>query len=366
MKNIFTTISIILVLSHQAQITIGSKEEPNPGAIVDIKQEGKTTKGLALPRVKLIKQSDLDLSKTIEGVKAGTYSGNNKGLMIYNINGCIGSGQGIYVWDGENWNSLNSDVDKSFFDPITEILTDYEGNQYTTKIFRGKRWMTQNLRSIRKFDGSVINCNEGLYINPAAGQNETKFVKITSEIPNSPSDIIPKYTNAGVVIENQSYKDFIKDFGLLYNWNSATIACPKGWHLPTNDEWDALAQSFGGIKVSGHPSNGYYREIQHQMKTNNGKTYVSTNGIGHTWGQTGVVENGFNAIPSGGVDSVSNGLLKSYHFGAMIHMWSKDIYNNRPYVWVLSTGSYSNANMLSYNANGYYANTWYSTRCVQD
>ena len=29
-------------------------------------------------------------------------------------------------------------------------------------------------------------------------------------------------------------------YGKLYNWNTAKTACPSGWHLPNNAEWDAL------------------------------------------------------------------------------------------------------------------------------
>ena len=29
-------------------------------------------------------------------------------------------------------------------------------------------------------------------------------------------------------------------YGRLYNWNTAKTACPSGWHLPPDDEWDTL------------------------------------------------------------------------------------------------------------------------------
>jgi len=30
------------------------------------------------------------------------------------------------------------------------------------------------------------------------------------------------------------------DYGRLYKWSSADFACPDGWHLPTNEDWDLL------------------------------------------------------------------------------------------------------------------------------
>jgi uncharacterized protein (TIGR02145 family) len=29
-------------------------------------------------------------------------------------------------------------------------------------------------------------------------------------------------------------------YGRLYNWETARAICPPGWHLPSDDEWDAL------------------------------------------------------------------------------------------------------------------------------
>jgi uncharacterized protein (TIGR02145 family) len=31
-------------------------------------------------------------------------------------------------------------------------------------------------------------------------------------------------------------------YGRLYNWETARLVCPKGWHLPGEEEWDALIQ----------------------------------------------------------------------------------------------------------------------------
>jgi len=35
-------------------------------------------------------------------------------------------------------------------------------------------------------------------------------------------------------------------YGRLYSWEAAMQACPNGWHLPTTEEWDALANFAGG------------------------------------------------------------------------------------------------------------------------
>jgi uncharacterized protein (TIGR02145 family) len=35
-------------------------------------------------------------------------------------------------------------------------------------------------------------------------------------------------------------------YGRLYNWKKAKKACPKGWHLPSDDEWTTLERNTGG------------------------------------------------------------------------------------------------------------------------
>ena len=34
-------------------------------------------------------------------------------------------------------------------------------------------------------------------------------------------------------------------YGRLYRWNSASKACPEGWHLPTDEEWQTLEKELG-------------------------------------------------------------------------------------------------------------------------
>jgi uncharacterized protein (TIGR02145 family) len=40
-------------------------------------------------------------------------------------------------------------------------------------------------------------------------------------------------------------------YGRLYNWKTAMEVCPKGWHLPSEDEWEKLVDFAGGGKIAG-------------------------------------------------------------------------------------------------------------------
>lgn len=39
--------------------------------------------------------------------------------------------------------------------------------------------------------------------------------------------------------------------GLVYRLDIIDYACPRGWHLPTNRDWNELFESLGGMEVSG-------------------------------------------------------------------------------------------------------------------
>ncbi len=41
------------------------------------------------------------------------------------------------------------------------------------------------------------------------------------------------------------------EWGRLYTWDEAMMACPEGWHLPNDQEWSALINYYGGIHNAG-------------------------------------------------------------------------------------------------------------------
>jgi|GEM_PF-3906355 len=40
-------------------------------------------------------------------------------------------------------------------------------------------------------------------------------------------------------------------YGRMYNFEGAKAACPPGWHLPTQEEWEELIQQLGGARIAG-------------------------------------------------------------------------------------------------------------------
>ncbi|MCL1956093.1 MAG: fibrobacter succinogenes major paralogous domain-containing protein [Fibromonadales bacterium] len=76
--------------------------------------------------------------------------------------------------------------------------------------------------------------------------------------------------------ENDEYN--CKKYGRLYDWNTARVACPNGWHLPSRAEWDDMIYTVGDNSVG------------KKLKSKNGWNKIS---------RIGTDEYGFGALPGG-------------------------------------------------------------------
>ncbi|NDV69048.1 FISUMP domain-containing protein [Dysgonomonas sp. 25] len=114
MKKRILTLAIITValfttaINLQAQVTMGSAQPPVTGALLDLKMDGTTTKGLALPRVTLTDKDKLYpmLSSGYNAAEDALHTG----LVVYHGDKCTMSGKGVYVWTGSVWNKVGDDT----------------------------------------------------------------------------------------------------------------------------------------------------------------------------------------------------------------------------------------------------------------
>jgi uncharacterized protein (TIGR02145 family) len=138
-----------------------------------------------------------------------------------------------------------------------ETLMDFDGNVYKACKIGDQIWMASNLRTTHYADGTQI----------------------------------PDGTGRGMLVDRDTlsywfvYNDDAANkecYGLLYTWNAMMKdacptnntpsgvqgACPNGWHIPSNAEWDILAATLGGMSVAG----GKLKEegIGHWTPVNNG------------------------------------------------------------------------------------------------
>jgi uncharacterized protein (TIGR02145 family) len=98
---------------------------------------------------------------------------------------------------------------------------------------------------------SCINCGNKLiftrkiFTDPRDG-NIYKTVKIGTQTWMAEN---LNYECEGSII----YDDYLPNaakYGRLYAWEAAIKACPDGWHLPTNDEWQTLVNFVGCTELA--------------------------------------------------------------------------------------------------------------------
>ncbi len=93
--------------------------------------------------------------------------------------------------------------DPSFVDPR-------DGNIYKTVKIGNQIWMAENLRYI-------VNLGRGAYV----------------------------YGDSSTILNGAKSDYNYKTYGLLYDFDTAQIACPEGWHIPSDDEWKELEMTLG-------------------------------------------------------------------------------------------------------------------------
>lgn len=102
-------------------------------------------------------------------------------------------------------------------------VTDVDGNTYPTVTFGSQVWMADNLRTAHYRNG----------------------------------DPIPELTAGGGEGASCTYEynpENEATFGRMYTWNAAMDSrglCPQGFHVPTEEEWNTLADLLGGIYTAG-------------------------------------------------------------------------------------------------------------------
>jgi uncharacterized protein (TIGR02145 family) len=125
-------------------------------------------------------------------------------------------------------------------------------------------------------------------------------------------------------------------YGRLYNWKSAMMACPKGWHLPSAAEWDVLMAAVGGEKTGGK----YLKATSGWNDNGNGKDKL-----------------GFSALPGGSGSSGGSFIYAGYNG----NWWSASEYSS--YLAYYRVMDYIHEDVY-YISNG--KSDLFSVRCLQN
>jgi uncharacterized protein (TIGR02145 family) len=152
-------------------------------------------------------------------------------------------------------------------------------------------------------------------------------------------------------------------YGRLYTWavamggapSSSTTpsgvqgVCPVGWHLPSDGEWEALAEFVATETGLTDKSDDHWTQLGPKLK--------STTGWGWGSGGNGTDAFGFSGIPGGALYSSG-----SYYYGGSFGLWLSSTKSSSAGVYYRYL-SPSNDVFYRSNYNGFYA---YSVRCIKD
>lgn len=278
-------IALVLTAQVNAQVTIGTGDEPLKGALLELRNAPSnetSTKGLGLPRVALenLKPTSSNLLARSIGNRYGSYTlKEHIGLVVYNvkplefdINICKKGGApvGPYVWTGTEWQYLGP---KETLDKAKDkrILTDHgttvvDGNTvgtftltysdgvnptenrtyYYAEFGEAGTWMTQNLATRYLPDGTLLpvvedyEVHEPGYVVPGGKAeiegNEGLLYSWYAAMNNEICD-------QGINQVQANTLESGKDPG---SYEVETLSgiiqgiCPDGWHLPSDREWNIL------------------------------------------------------------------------------------------------------------------------------
>ncbi|MCL2219720.1 MAG: hypothetical protein FWB94_07545, partial [Chitinispirillia bacterium] len=59
-------------------------------------------------------------------------------------------------------------------------------------------------------------------------------------------------------------------YGRLYNWDDAMTACPAGWRVPSDEDWDSLVVAVGGQRVEDGYGDYYWEVAGKKLKSTTG------------------------------------------------------------------------------------------------
>ena len=208
----------------------------------------------------------------------------------------------------------------------------YQGYDYATVEINGRCWFAENLRSENYANSESIS--SGL---------DAETWTSTSE------GAVATYGETSMCADNAPGLDAcdasqsLEAYGRLYNWHAVTDPrelCPTGWHVPTDQEWEALIDE-GGFKFA-------------------------SDGLKSTYGWenegNGTNASGFNGLPAGArFDDIGNFAFAGQFTG----WWSSSPQEGSgatENAWARFLSSTSNVVIRDYRSH----NDGWSVRCVQD
>lgn len=166
-------------------------------------------------------------------------------------------------------------------DATSSTFTDSrDGNVYKYVQIGNQVWMAENLRYLPSVVGGKT-------------QSET--------IP-----YYYVYNYDGSNVDDAKSTTLYKTYGVLYNWNAVQTACPSGWHLPTNAEWETLENYLAdnGYNYDGTIGGGNDKIAKALASKSGWSISIGIGDVGNSDFPNFRNKSGFAALPGGFCNSV--------------------------------------------------------------
>ncbi|MFA6581335.1 MAG: fibrobacter succinogenes major paralogous domain-containing protein, partial [Paludibacter sp.] len=136
--------------------------------------------------------------------------------------------------------------------PVSETVTDIDGNTYHTVKIGTQTWMVENLKTTKYRNGDIIGTT-------------------TPSTKDISSESNPKYQWAF-----NGDESYVAKYGRLYTWytiNDDRKIAPNGWHVATDAEWIKLENyliasgyNYDGSTVGNYESNNNFAKSLADIK----------------------------------------------------------------------------------------------------
>ena len=155
--------------------------------------------------------------------------------MLREFGGSL-SGEFSHAVAANEYKFLNKDMAGNWWS-----LTEYGNNDsYSWHIQANEKELSEKITN--KSIGYSVRCVQNI---PNTGKTNNiaqyKTVKIGNQVWMAEN--LNFKTGKSWCFEDDDF--YCKKYGRLYDWNTAVKACPRGWHLPSDSEWNELEKVAG-------------------------------------------------------------------------------------------------------------------------
>jgi len=282
--------------------------------------------------------------RTTNGTGSGTYTSNITGLSpntTYYVRAYARTAQETAYGEQKSFRTTPRSNPSPSQGMVGNAFTDpRDGKVYKTVKIGNQTWMAENLAYLPNVVG------------PGTGSEDTDH-------ETDPYYYVYDYYGTNVA-EAKATADY-QTYGVLYSWYAAKTACPKGWHLPSDNEWGQLETYLANNNhnYDGSPSGDDDRaKIAKSMASATGWNYADKEGApGNTDYPEYINKSGFSALPGG-----SRSLSGSFYGGGGFSYWWSSLVsgsNSTLYRSLSYNQSKINRSFNSLRDNGF------SVRCVK-